>query len=295
MSVPASIALRGLSVVRGGRQLLAPVDLDLRGGECLGLIGPNGAGKSTLIRAAMGLEPAAGQSSLAAMPAAARARLAAYLPQSREVAWPVSVRALVALGRLPHLHQTSRLGPDDRHAVDDALARLGLTALAGRDATRLSGGETARVLLARTVAQQTPFLLADEPVAGLDPAHQIGAMRLLADLAGRGRGVLVTCHDLGLAARFCTRLAVMDHGRLVADGPPGEVLNAALLAAVFGITARVEHRPEGIVVIPLDTLAARARPGQACIPQRPAAPRGAPAGVGASGCITGGKDRGNMP
>ena len=253
--MPAALLdLSDLGLTRRSGPVLSGVSLGLAGGECLGLIGPNGAGKSTLIRAALGLERASGRASLAEMLPAARARHAAYLPQGREVAWPMPVRDLVALGRLPHLARGAALPPADRAAVERVLARLDLTAFADRPATALSGGETARVLLARALVQDTPLILADEPVAGLDPAHQFTVMRLLRGLADEGRGVLVTCHDLNLAARFCTRIAVIDRGRIVADGPPATVLTADLLACVFGITARIETGPEGLTLIPLDTL-----------------------------------------
>jgi len=247
----------GLGVRRRGRAVLQRVSLRLSAGECLGLIGPNGAGKSTLLRAALGLERAEGRASLAALPAAERARRVAYLPQGREVAWPMPVRDLVALGRLPHLARGAALPPEAAAAVDATLRALDLAALAERAVTELSGGELARTLLARALVQDTPLILADEPVAGLDPAHQIEVMRLLAGLARAGRGVMVTCHDLGLAARFCTRIAVVAEGRLVADGPPEAVLTPALLGRVFGIRARLEARPEGLICLPLDTLPGR--------------------------------------
>lgn len=166
------------------------------------------------------------------------------------------VRDLVALGRLPHLARGTALPPADARVVDGVLARLELEDFAQRPATELSGGELARVLLARVLAQETPLILADEPVAGLDPAHQIAVMRLLAGFAAEGRGILVTCHDLGLAARFCTRIAVIHEGRIVADGPPGAVLTPDLLARVFRITARIEHGPNGIFLQPEDTIPA---------------------------------------
>lgn len=250
----ALMVLDDLGLNRRGRPVLAGVSLQLAAGECLGLIGPNGAGKSSLIRAAMGMDRAVGYSSLSAMAPGPRARHAAWLPQGREVAWPMPVRDLVALGRLPHLARGQALPPADRAAVEQVLARLGLVALAERSATELSGGEAARVLLARALVQDTPLILADEPVAGLDPAHQIAVMRLLRELTDEGRGVLVTCHDLGLAARFCTRIAVICRGRIVADGAPEQVLTPGLLAEVFGITARIEAGPAGLSLTPLDTL-----------------------------------------
>lgn len=212
---------------------LHDVSLRLAAGECVGLIGPNGAGKTTLMRAALGLVRHRGSSSLTAMQPGARARHAGFLPQTRSVAWPVTVRDLVALGRMPW-----RAGGDPGPAVATALAQVGLVALAGREATTLSGGELARALLARVLVQDTPLVLADEPVAGLDPAQQIAVLRLLRGLAGQGRGVLVSLHDLSLAARFCTRIIVLDRGHLVADGAPQAVLTPDLLARVFGLQAQ---------------------------------------------------------
>jgi len=230
------LALDHLTVRRGECPVVDDVTLRVGVGECVGLIGPNGAGKTTLLRAALGLERFSGASSLAALPAAARARAAAFLPQSREVVWPVAVETLVALGRIPHLPRGARMADADRAAIDRALARMGLDAFRARPATALSGGEQARVLIARALAQETPLLLADEPIAGLDPAHQIGAMETFAALAAEGRGVVVALHDLGLAARHCTRLVLMHRGRVVADGAPRAVLTPDLMAQVFGVS-----------------------------------------------------------
>jgi len=250
----ALLELRDLSLARRGRRVLEGVSLSLQAGECVGLLGPNGAGKSTLIRAALGLERHQGYSSLAGMAPGARARMVGYLPQSRDVAWPVPVRHLVALGRLPFIARGTALPPGDAAVVDAVLGRLGLTGFGTRPATELSGGELARVLIARVLAQETPLILADEPVAGLDPAQQIGVMRLLTGTAAEGRGVLVSMHDLGLAARFCTRLIVLHEGRIAADGPPMDVLNPALLARVFGITAWFSESPSGPLCQPLGVI-----------------------------------------
>ena len=258
MSAAASplLALAGLSVTRRSHQVLAPLSLRMGPGEVVGLIGPNGAGKTTLMRAALGLLAATGHSSLAALPPGARARAAAWMPQSREIAWPVTVETLVTLGRIPH-------GPTrdgDRRAVETALDQMGLQSLRHRPATDLSGGEQARVLIARALAQETPLLMVDEPIAGLDPAHQIATMQLFRVLAGQGRSVLVSLHDLGLAARHCDRIVVLAGGALVADGPPEAVLTAQILADVFGISAYQARTPQGPVFQPLEVLPGAAAP-----------------------------------
>lgn len=241
------LQLQALTVRRGQCPVVEDVSLSVAPGEFIGLLGPNGAGKTSLLRGALGILPHEGRSSLAGLGADARARAAAWLPQSREIAWGMSVREVVALGRLPH-------GGQGTDAVERALARMGLQAYAARRATQLSGGEQARVLIARALAQEAPLVLADEPTAGLDPAAQIATMRVFAAHAAAGGAVVASLHDLGLAARHCTRLWVMHSGRLVADGAPGTVLTADLLAKVFHIRAHFAQTPEGPVFQPLATL-----------------------------------------
>jgi iron complex transport system ATP-binding protein len=248
------LSLDKLTVRRGECPVVDHVSLSVRAGECVGLIGPNGAGKTTLLRAALGLEPFSGASSLASLSAAERARAAAFLPQARQIAWPMAVETLVALGRVPHLPRGSTPGAVDRAAIDDALHRLGLDGFRQRIATQLSGGEQGRVLIARALAQQTPLLLADEPIAGLDPAQQIATMQVFSGLAQEGRAVVVSLHDLGLAARHCTRLILMHQGRLVADGAPDDVLTADLMAQVFGISIWRQDSPLGPVLQPMGVL-----------------------------------------
>lgn len=158
------------------------------------------------------------------------------------------VADLVALGRGPHLARA--MTPADHAAVDLALGRMGLSGFRDRLATALSGGEQARVLIARALAQDTPLLLEDEPVAGLDPEAQLRCMQVFAALAAEGRAVVAAIHDLLLAARHCTRLVLLDRGRIVADGKPRDVLSPAHPAQVFHVRGHHAEMPEGLVFQP---------------------------------------------
>jgi len=247
----------GLNVSLGAKPVLRGLDLSVAAGEFVGLIGPNGAGKSTLLRAVLGLLPFTGEILLdgddtAAMKARRRALKVAYLAQEREIAWAVPVETVVALGRAPHRPGFAAPTEADRAIVDEAMRRMDVTSFRHRIATELSGGEKARVLAARALAQDTPLLLADEPTAGLDPSHQIALMRLFGELAASGRGVVASLHDLGLAARWCSRLVLLDNGRIVADGRPGEVLTPQTLRAVYGVEAFFGEAGGAPVVHPLD-------------------------------------------
>jgi iron complex transport system ATP-binding protein len=246
--------ISNLCVTLGNREVLHDVSLQIGHGELVGLIGPNGAGKTSLMRAALGLIPGSAGSSLTRLSAGARARSVAWIPQSREIAWPVAVERVVALGRLPYLPRGQALPAGDRVAVEQALRRMGLWKLRAVAASRLSGGEQARVLIARALAQDTPLLMADEPVAGLDPAYQIATMQTFRRLADEGRSVLLSLHDLGLAARHCTRLVLLADGRLHAQGTPREVLTAEIVGDTFGVTLWHRLTPDGPVCQPLDVL-----------------------------------------
>ena len=238
-----TIACRGLDVDLGRRRILSGIDLDLSAGALVGVIGPNGAGKSTLARAMLNLLPAAGGSvcvdgvDVAQLAPSDLARRIAYLPQGQELHWPLSVERLVGLGRLPHLAPYSRIDAADQTAIESAMRETGVTLLRDRIATELSGGERARVMLARALATEAPALVVDEPLASLDPGHQIEVMALLAGRARAGALVVVVLHDLAAAARYCDRLVLLDHGAIVGDGSPAEVLSDAALASVYGITA----------------------------------------------------------
>jgi iron complex transport system ATP-binding protein len=238
-----TIRIEALDVALGDRRVLAGIDTEMTGGGLIGVIGPNGAGKSTLARAMLGLlKPLAGRvrldgAEVATLRPADRAKAIAYLPQGQTLHWPLSVERLVALGRMPHLAPFSRLSTADTAAIEAAMAATGTLDLRTRDATELSGGERARVMLARALAVEAQALIADEPLASLDPSHQMEMMELLAERARAGTLVVVVLHDLTMAARFCDRLLLLSQGRLMADGSPDTVLTDAALAEVYGITA----------------------------------------------------------
>jgi iron complex transport system ATP-binding protein len=255
------IEARGLTVTLGGRTVLADVDLALAPGEILGLVGPNGAGKTTLLRTLIGLAaPESGEVTVEARPLAGwrRAELAshlAYLPQNAPCHWPLTVSQVVMLGRLPRLRPWIRPSSEDDEAVRRALRQVDAELFETRRVDELSDGERARVMLARALAGEPAVLLADEPVAGLDPGHQLQVMRLLAALAGQQRSVIVTLHDLTLAARFCHRLVILDAGRVLASGAPAEVLTAENLAAAFAIRAEIGTRNGETFLVPWEGIA----------------------------------------
>ncbi|MBB5754562.1 ABC transporter ATP-binding protein [Prosthecomicrobium pneumaticum] len=250
MSTPLLAADR-VTVALGGRVVLEGATLALRAGERLAIVGPNGAGKTTLIRAFAGLErPKEGAVTLDGVPLAgvaprARARRIGYLPQGHVFHWPLPVADVVALGRLPHGAGSAA----DRDAVAAALAATDLEAFADRPVTTLSGGERARVAIARVLAGAPAVILADEPIAALDLRYQLVVLDLLARHAAAGGAVAVVLHDLGLAARFADRIVVLDRGRIVEDGPAEAVLTPERLAATFGVSAAVERRNGRLVVI----------------------------------------------
>lgn len=243
-----ALQVRCASVALAGRAVLSGVDIDVRPGEIVGVLGANGAGKTTLLRAALGLTPlAAGDSSLFGAPVhrlgeAERARRVGYLPQERRVGWNMPAWRIAALG-------APGLPPAQAHRrALDALELVGLADLAGRGVLDMSGGERARVLVARLIATHAPLLVADEPVAGLDPDAQFRILEILRDRADGGAGVLLTLHDLSLAARTCDRLAILAKGRLVAFAPPREALSSGVLATAFSLDGALLETPAGLVL-----------------------------------------------
>lgn len=235
------LTVSSLQVRRGARRVLESIDATFESGGVTAILGPNGAGKSTLLACAAGLlEPQCGcveldGESLALIAAAHRARRIAFLPQSAEIAWPIDVRTLVGLARIPFHGACS--AAQDGAAIESAMQLTQVSQWADRTVTTLSGGERARVLLARIFAGEPDWILADEPFAGLDPAHQFDAAELLRAQAAKGVGVILTIHDLTLAARIADRVLVLHRGRIVAHGPPAEALSPATLRDVYGIEA----------------------------------------------------------
>jgi iron complex transport system ATP-binding protein len=232
----------------------------LESGALVALIGPNGAGKSTLLRALAGLVAHRGTVSwrgaaLAGLDTRSRARTVAYLPQDAPVHWPLAARELVALGRLPHRAYAAGETAADGAAVAAAMRQTDTLAFAERSVSRLSVGERARVLLARALAVEAPVLLVDEPIAMLDPHHQLDVMTTLRDYANEAgdgatpRLVVAVLHDLGLAARFCDRVLLMDGGAIVGDGAPDATLGAAAIRAHYRVEPFIaRHEGEPIVV-----------------------------------------------
>jgi iron complex transport system ATP-binding protein len=246
----------GVRVLLDKVEVLHGVSMSVAPGEVVGLIGPNGAGKSTLIRTIAGLEkPRSGRvevdgEDMTELEPGVRARRIGYLPQSSEVYWPVTVENLVALGRVPYRRLFAALGPEDRNAIEGALETMELGTLRDRSVGTLSGGERARVLVARMLAVGAPVLLADEPVAGLDPYHQIQLMDVFAAEREKGRAVVIVLHDLTLASRYCDRLILMNDGVVAADGDPESVLTSERIREVYRVEVLREHRDGALYVLP---------------------------------------------
>ncbi len=255
----AILYCRDLEVELGGRRILSGVGLALGPGESLGVLGPNGAGKTTLLRClSRWLRPSRGEIFLEGEPlerlsAREVARKVAVLPQSPIPEFEFTAAELVAMGRHPHLSRLAGLEAKDLEAIEEALALTGTTHLAERPISTLSAGEQQRVALARALAQEPRVLLLDEPTAHLDVAHQVETLELLSRLARERKvAVVAAVHDLNLAAEFFPRLLLLNAGRVMAAGPPEEVLRPSLLSKAFGAEVVVARHPGlgSLVVLP---------------------------------------------
>ncbi len=242
-----------LSAGYGGKPVLHELSFTLARNEILALIGPNGAGKTTLLRLMAGdLLPLSGSLQLNGQPVTelnrrTRARQIAYVPPTLDLMASMTVSEFVALGRTPHVTGWRRLSAKDHEAIESALIAMDLQDYAGRSVHELSEGERHRAMISLGLAQEPTLLLLDEPTAHLDIKHAWQTMERVHDLyATQGVSIIVTSHDLNLAAEFCSRLFLLDQGRLVANGTPTEVIEAALLSRVYDHPVEVvDHAPSG--------------------------------------------------
>lgn len=239
----SSLEIKNISMDIEKTSILTDISASIKKGEMVGLIGPNGAGKSSLLKCILGLREIKNgtilidDKNIEDLSLKERAKKLAYAAQGAPVYWPLTVENIVGLGRVPHLNPWQKLTTDDQISIDQAMERTDCASLKGRLVTTLSGGERARVLLARVLATAAPYILADEPVASLDPAHQLQVMNILKNLSRNDNGVLVVMHDLSLALRYCDRIIVLKDGAMVGQDTPEVILSDDMLADVFGIRA----------------------------------------------------------
>ena len=244
------LATAGIGLTLGSTRVLDDVTLRFEQGRVTALLGANGAGKSSLLSCLAALRvPDTGAAMLDGVDVARldrreRGRRIGLLPQAGDVHWNIDVRTLVGLGRLPHRGRWGETAAD-LAAIERAMAATDVAGLATRGVEHLSGGERGRVLLARVLAGEPDWLLADEPLASLDPAHQIDVATMLRGGAAAGRGVVLVMHDLGLAARIADDVVLLRRGRVVAAGPAADVLTAALIGETYGITVEIGQTPGG--------------------------------------------------
>ncbi|MCC4247530.1 MULTISPECIES: heme ABC transporter ATP-binding protein [Microbacterium] len=263
----AVLRAREIAVEVGGRRVLDAVDLDLHAGELFVLVGPNGAGKSTLLAALAGDRPlAAGTveldgAALESWPVRERARRRSVLTQSNDVSFPFAVHDVVRMGRAPWRRHPAAARDDV--AVADAMAAGEVEAFAERPVTGLSGGERARAAFARSVAQECAIALLDEPTVSLDIRHQHRVLAVTRQRVNAGGAAIVVLHDLGLAAAYADRVALLDGGRVAAVGPPRDVLQPELLTRVYRHPIDVVDGPRGTLLVLADTsTSASADPGE---------------------------------
>jgi len=250
----SALSFDQIAVTFARRTVLGGVSGVFVPGKVTVILGPNGAGKSTLLAVLAGLRrPDGGRALLddggiLDLKPRVRAQRIAFLPQIPEIAWSLEARILVGLGRTPFVG-TRGLSAEDAGHIESALKAADALDLADRDFATLSGGERARILIARAIAGQPEWLLADEPLTGLDPGHQLDALALFRGLARKqGCGVVLTLHDLSLAARFADRILVLSEGRVIADGSPDEALTPDVIEAAYGVRARVKRASGGLQV-----------------------------------------------
>ena len=243
------ICVRGLYAGYEGQVILENVTFSIGEGEIVGLIGPNGAGKSTLLKTIRGiLPPISGtvllmERDIGTLSERDFAHRAAYLQQRVEMTFDYTARDVVLSGRYPYLAWWQQEKDTDMEIAAACMAYTGVSELADKPLHAMSGGQRQRVLLAKVLAQQTPVLFLDEPATGLDIIYQEEIFRFCRELCTAGKTVLLVAHELSLAARFCSRLLLIGHGMLLADGAPRDVLTDALLSRAYGAPVRVAENP----------------------------------------------------
>jgi iron complex transport system ATP-binding protein len=258
-----TLKAENISVRLKSALVLSGVSASLSPGELVAVVGPNGAGKSTLLRTMAGLVPTGHGSvlldgkPLGGFEPKALAKRIAYLPQERTVHWDLTAWHVASLGRLPYRGVSGAGSPEGIAAVQRAMERMDVAQFAARPVSTLSGGERARVLVARALAQEAAYLIADEPAAGLDPAHSLSLFAELQRLAREGHAILTALHDLSLALRFATRIIVLKRGACLFDGLPAESLSTQNIAEAFGIEAIVSEIAGFPVVLPHTPLGIR--------------------------------------
>lgn len=237
-----SLVASNINVTLSAKTILKGISVEFAENQLIGLIGPNGAGKSTLLRVLAGLQMLESgkvklnNQQLQDLSSLNLAKKITYLPQTHECHWPMTVERVVMLGRYPHV-DSHRLDDVNMQAVEQAIKDVDIKHLVGRSINELSGGERARVMLARALATQSDILLADEPIVSLDPRHQIEVMALLKALAEKGKTVIVVLHELHLAMRYCDSLILLDNGLVVSEGAAKAVLTPDNLNNVYGVDA----------------------------------------------------------
>ncbi|MES1991832.1 MAG: ABC transporter ATP-binding protein [Pseudomonadota bacterium] len=254
-----TLTIKNLDAALGNARVLRDVSLTFASAKFTGLIGPNGVGKTTLIRAVAGLIPYEGTitldgTSIADLPPRIRAQKISYLAQASESHWPLTVERVVALARLPHIAAFTSPQDADNAAIACAMKLADVETMRHRDVLTLSGGERARVLLARALAVEADLLLVDEPVAALDPFHQLGVMEGLVSYAASGHTVVAVLHDLSLAARFCDELVLLNEGKVHVQGTPAQVLTRENMATVYRVDAQIAEQGGILTVVPKSQL-----------------------------------------
>ncbi|MCV6611029.1 MAG: ABC transporter ATP-binding protein [Amphritea sp.] len=246
-----------LHAQRSGKSVLRDISLSFDKPELIGLIGPNGAGKSTLMRALSGLQSYSGSiqldgTDLAQYAPQALARQLAFLPQERTVHWALDCEEVVMLGRMPYQSGFGRASVGDHRIVERAMQTMDVLEFSRRSFEQLSGGEQARVLIARVLAQEPDMIIADEPINGLDPAHQISLMKTFRELVAAGRTVLTSLHDLSLASHWCDRIIILEHGDLIADGAVDQVMTPQQIRKVYGVETMAVSTSGRTLIVPTD-------------------------------------------